>query len=70
MRYYWELFATSSPDPHMAILDQIPMVITEDMNAALTGTVIEYEVITALKQMAPLQAPSPDGMPPLFYQHF
>ena len=31
---------------------------------------MEHEVVAALKQMAPLKAPSPDGMPPLFYQHF
>ena len=30
----------------------------------------EQEVATALKQMAPLKAPGPNGIPPLFYQHF
>jgi len=30
----------------------------------------EVEVHKALKQMHPKKSPSPDGMPPLFYQHF
>ena len=28
------------------------------------------EVEVALKQMAPLKSPGPDGMPPLFYQNY
>ena len=28
------------------------------------------EVEVALKQMAPLKAPDPDGMPPIFFQHY
>lgn len=40
------------------------------MNLALTGVFLEFEVSLTLKQMAPLEAPGLDGMPPLFYQHF
>ena len=34
------------------------------------GEFMEWEIHVALKQMAPLKAPGPDGMPFLFYQHF
>lgn len=39
------------------------------MNATLTGEFKALEVEVALKQIAPLKAPRPDGMPPLFYQN-
>ena len=70
IRYYQDVFATSNPNPHMVFFDHIPIVITNDMNATLTRTFLESKIVTALKQMAPLKAPSPDKMPPLFYRHF
>ncbi|KAK9992096.1 hypothetical protein SO802_027081 [Lithocarpus litseifolius] len=45
-------------------------VVTDSMNDELVGEFQEWEVAQALKHMAPLKAPGPDGMPPLFYQHF
>ena len=45
-------------------------MVTDLMNAELVKEFTELEVKEALNQMAPLKAPSPDGMPPLFYQHF
>ena len=40
------------------------------MNHVLTSRFEEWEVLKALKQMAPMKAPGLDGMPPLFFQHF
>ena len=40
------------------------------MNVDLACEFHEGEVCKALKQIYPLKAPGPDGMPPLFYQHF
>lgn len=52
----------------------VPTLITDEMNAALCANTDcnfeESEVTMALHQMAPLKAPGPDGMSPLFYQHF
>ena len=39
------------------------------MNATLTEEFKALEVEVALKQIAPLKASGPDGMPPLFYQN-
>ncbi|KAK9984588.1 hypothetical protein SO802_034113 [Lithocarpus litseifolius] len=40
------------------------------MNEELTRTFIAQEIRATLKQMYPLKAPSPDGMPPIVFQHF
>lgn len=45
-------------------------VVTEDMNKELVGEFTHAEVEIALNQMAPLKAPGPDGMLPIFYQHY
>ena len=70
INYYQELFTSSNPITQGPSLSHIPKVITEYMNAALIAPFHGDEVKEALKQMAPLKAPGPDGMPPLFYQHF
>ena len=40
------------------------------MNAELTREFNVEEVEQALTQMKPMTAPSPDGMPPLFYKSY
>ncbi|KAL0013801.1 hypothetical protein SO802_000870 [Lithocarpus litseifolius] len=40
------------------------------MNAELVKPYIMEEIDVAINQMAPLKAPGPNGMPPLFYQSF
>ena len=40
------------------------------MNTQLNADFMKWEIRLALSQMAPLKAPSPDGMPPLFYQNY
>ena len=70
MQFYQELFTTSSPDSFEEILEQIPQVVSVDMNQELTREFMAEEVEIALKQMAPLKSSGPDGMPPLFYQNY
>lgn len=68
--FYQHLFTSSSPNGFDDILEQIPTTVTEDMNKELTETFTAQEVEDAIKQIAPLKSPGPDGMPPLFYQNY
>ena len=68
--FFGELFTTCNPAMEDDSLSFIPQLVTDEINEQLTGEFMGWEVQAALKQMAPLKAPRPDGMPPLFYQHF
>lgn len=47
----------------------MPEMITEELNSMLTTEFVKAEVDEALKQMESLKAPSPDGLPPLFFKN-
>ena len=51
-------------------LETVQCLVTEDKNKELLVEFTKNEVKEALNQMAPLKAPDPNGMPPLFYQHY
>ena len=68
--YYKELFITSQPNEFNKLLQALQPKVTPAMNQKLVMDFMENEVRMAIKQMRPLKAPGPDGMPNLFYQHF
>ncbi|KAL0006672.1 hypothetical protein SO802_008174 [Lithocarpus litseifolius] len=70
VEYFKGLFTASELNGSQEVLSSIPTIIDEEMNTMLGQDFSEQEVAASLKQMAPLKAPGPDGMPPRFYQHF
>ena len=68
--FYQSLFTSANPNSFDEVLDEIPHLVTSDMNTQLTDMFSAAEVEAALKEMAPLKAPGPDEMPPLFYQSY
>ena len=70
LQYYERLFTSSDPTKFEEILDTVQHKVTPKMNQVLVKEFLEVEVKNAIKQMYPLKSPGPDGMPPLFYQHF
>lgn len=70
VKFYQQLFTSSEPKNFEEILEQIPTMVTDDMNKELLNKFIAEEVKDTLKQMTPLKSPGPDGMPSLFYQSY
>ena len=70
VNYYKSLFASMEGSVSTSMLDCVPTMIDEEMNASLCREFEACEVATTLQQMAPFKAPELDGMLPLFYQHF
>lgn len=68
--YYQQLFITSNPNGIEDVLEVIPHIVTKEMNSILKSEFSKADVDHTLKQMAHLKAPGPDGMPPIFYQHY
>ena len=68
--FYTNLFSSSNPSGLESVIQHTRGVVSANMNAGLIEEFTRLEVETALKQMAPLKAPGPDGMPPLFFQHY
>jgi hypothetical protein len=68
--YYQALFTATPLEEVEVVLDNIQPCVTQEMNQTLTAQFTKEEVLTAMKQMGPLKAPRPDGMPPIFYQSY
>uniref|UniRef100_A0A2N9FFZ2 Reverse transcriptase domain-containing protein n=1 Tax=Fagus sylvatica TaxID=28930 RepID=A0A2N9FFZ2_FAGSY len=70
VEYYKSLFQTANPDQVEQVVEDIQCVVTAEMNSQLISEFTAVEVEIALKQMAPLKAPGPDSLPPIFYQKY
>ena len=68
--YFGSLFTTSNPCRISEVTDSIPTRVTDEINQGLIVAFTKEEMVTALKQMHPTKAPSPDGMSAIFFQKY
>ena len=68
--YFQDMFTSSNSSQFDEILVGLQPVITVEMSAFLSRDYQAEEVLLAFKQMAPLTAPGPDGMSPIFYKTY
>ncbi|XP_062014013.1 uncharacterized protein LOC133730438 [Rosa rugosa] len=70
--YFSKMFAASELDYEAMelTLDAIQPSVTPDMIEILGAQYTKEEVKDALSQMYPTKSPGPDGMPPIFFQHY
>ncbi|XP_065636040.1 uncharacterized protein LOC136070259 [Quercus suber] len=70
VHHFQSIFQSANTAGFDPILQGIEPKVTTQMNANLTRPFTAMEVEQALKQMKPMTAPSPDGMPPIFYKSY
>ena len=68
--FYQGLFESANPCSIDQAMADIPPLFTLKMNDMLQEEYIRAEMDTTLHQMEALKAPGPDGMPPMFFQHY
>ena len=68
--FYTRIFTSSNVHDLDRVLKGVNKFGSDSMNTELLKPYSKEEVDIAIKQMAPLKAPSPDGMPQIFYQSF
>ena len=68
--YFYKLFETSGEREWENFLDEIPRLVTEEMNAELRKEITEDEIIEDVLQLGSYKAPGLDGFNDIFYQRF
>ncbi|XP_062006063.1 uncharacterized protein LOC133723263 [Rosa rugosa] len=70
--YFTKMFTASNIDLDAVAttLAAIQPCVTHGMNEKLCASYSQEEVNDALFQMYPTKSPGPDGMPPIFFQHY
>ncbi|XP_062028872.1 uncharacterized protein LOC133744858 [Rosa rugosa] len=70
--YFTKMFTASNIDLEAVetTLAAIQPCVTHGMNEKLCASYSQEEVKNALFQMYPTKSPGPDGMPPIFFQHY
>ena len=70
VEYYKRLFTSFNPYEIDEVIQFTKKVMIKEMNNCFIREFTKDEVEIALKQMAPLKALGPNGMPPIFFQHY
>ena len=72
MNYFTSLFRSDVPNINNMdeVLAATSQVVNPEMNQYLLAEFTKSEVDVALKQMSPLKAHGPDGLPLIFFQHY
>ena len=68
--YYKNVFLSSRLTKVDDVVLSIKPAVIDDMNNHLINSFSQAKIECALSQMAPLKAPGPDGVPPIFFQKF
>ena len=68
--FYQDLFTSANPCNMDQAMVDIPCAVTTEMNIMLQEVYTRDEVDRAVFQMEALKAPGPDGLSPLFFQHY